>query len=96
MRYGAGLGRVVKLVHTAVAAQGFAGWDPGSRFTAPLLRPHGGSVPHTAPEGPRTRIHNYVLGSFREKTETTNQPTLRLLESCTDFREGRWGTAVTE
>ena len=41
--------------------QGFANWDPGCRLSTT-------SEAHTAePEGPTTRIYNYILGDFGEK-----------------------------
>ena len=63
-RFGAGpLGRVVKLVCSASAAQGFAGSDPG--------RGHGTAhqaASHIAqPEALTTEIYNYVLGGFGKK-----------------------------
>ena len=52
---------MVKFVHCASAAQGFAGLDPGHR--------HG--TGHWAilrqPEGPAARIYSCVLGGFGEK-----------------------------
>ena len=53
---------MVKFVHSASVAQGFAGSDPG--------RGHGyaEAASHIAqPEALTTRIHNYVLGGFGEK-----------------------------
>ena len=46
-------------------AQGFAGWDLGHR---PSSSGHAEAVfPMAQPEGPTTRIYNYVLGAFGEK-----------------------------
>ena len=60
-------GRVVKFARAALATQGFAGSDPG----------HGPSTAHQAmlkwhptqlePEGPTTRIYNYVPGGSGEE-----------------------------
>ena len=55
-------GWVVKFVHSALAAQGFAGLDAGRSSG------HAEAGSHIAnPEGPTTGIYNYVLGGFREK-----------------------------
>ena len=59
------MARAVKFTRSASAAQGFAGSDPGlGHGTAcqATLRWH-----PPEPEGPTTRICNYVLGGFREK-----------------------------
>ena len=37
--------------------------------TALLIRPCWGSVPHSTPEGPTTRVYSYVLGDFGRKKE---------------------------
>ena len=64
---------MVKFVHSALAAQGFASLDPGhGHGTAhqAMLRLH----PHIAqPEGPTTRIYNYVLGGFGNKKKEKNK-----------------------
>ena len=58
---------MVRFVHSGSAAQGFSGSDPGgARSTAQSGRVE--VMSHiTQPEGPTTRIYNYVLGDFGEK-----------------------------
>ena len=55
-------GRVVKFARSALAAQGFVGLVPGRRHGTAELASH-----VSQPEGPATKIYNYVLGGFREK-----------------------------
>ena len=58
---------MVKFAHSALAAQGFAGSDSGHRPTHHSSG-HAEAASHIAePEGPTTRIYNYVLGGFGEK-----------------------------
>ena len=46
-------GRVVRFTRSTLAAQGFAGSDPG-RNMVPLIRPCGGGIPHVT----TGRTHN--------------------------------------
>ena len=53
---------MVKFAHSTSAAQAFTGLDPGHGHG------HAEVASHIAqPEGPTTRIYNYVLGAFEEK-----------------------------
>ena len=55
---------MVEFAHSALVAQGFTGSDPGRRHSTA----HAEVTSHIAqPEGPTTRIYNYVLGVFGEK-----------------------------
>ena len=58
---------MVKFVSSTSAAQGFTSLDPGCGHGTAHLS-HAEAVSHTAqPEGPTSRICNYVLGGFGEK-----------------------------
>ena len=64
---GLACGPVVKFVHSASAARGFAGSDPGhGHGTAhqAMLRQH--PTCHNQKD-PQLKIHNYVPGGFGEK-----------------------------
>ena len=57
---------MVKSTHSALAAQSFAGSDPGcGHGTAHQAREAASHIPQ--PEGPTTRIYTYVLGGFGKK-----------------------------
>ena len=59
---------MVKFARSASAAQGFAGSYPGRRYGTThqaMLRRH----PISHPEGPATKIYNYVPGGFGEKKQ---------------------------
>ena len=63
-------------------APGFTSLDPGRRPST-LLSGHAEAVSHIAePGGPTARIHNYVLGGFREKKEK------KKVRLATDVRSG--------
>ena len=66
MLYGQAHSRVVKFEHSALVAQGFAGFDPGHRPStahhAMLRHSHIAEL-----EGPTTRIYDYVLGGSGEE-----------------------------
>ena len=63
----AGPGRVIKFALSALVAQRFAGWDPGQGHGT-ACQGHAEVASQVAqPEGPTTRIYNYVVGSFGEK-----------------------------
>ena len=69
--------RVVKftrcaLAHSASVAQGFAGSDPGQRTWHSSSGHAEVESNIVQPEGPTTRIYNYVLGGFGEKKEEKN------------------------
>ena len=78
-------GRVVKFACSISAAQGFTGSDPG--------RGHGTAhqamlevASHIAqPEGPTSRIYNYVLGGFGDKKKKKKKKKRRL---ATDVSSG--------
>ena len=57
-------GQVVKFLHSTLAAQSFAGLDPGCRHGHAEAVSH---VPHL--EGPTTKICNYILCGFGEKKQ---------------------------
>ena len=57
-------GQVVKFTRSTLAAQGFAGADPGRRYSTAnqaMLRQH--PTWHEQKD-PQLRIHNYVLGGL--------------------------------
>ena len=60
-------GRVVKFECSASEVWGFAGSDPGRGPSSPVRVEVASHMPQ--PEGPTTRIYNYVLGSFGGKKE---------------------------
>ena len=58
---------MVGFTHFTLAVQGFDGLDPRCAPTH-LSSSHAEMVSHIRePEGPTTRIYNYVLGGFGEK-----------------------------
>ena len=58
---------MVKFVLSASAAQGFTGLDPGHGHGTTHLSPAEVASHIAQPEGPTTRIYNYVLGDVGEK-----------------------------
>ena len=70
---------------SALEAQGFTGLDPGCR-QGTASSGHAEVASHTAqPEGPATRIYNYVLGGFGEKKTKEKKNGRRL---ATDVNSG--------
>ena len=62
-------GGVLEFAHSASAAQRFTDSDPGHRPST-VHQAKTEAASHIAePEGPKTRIYNYVLGGFGKKKE---------------------------
>ena len=75
---GPACGQVVKFMPSALVAQGFAGSDPRAQ-TWRHSSGHAEAVSHmTQPEGPTTRIYNYVLGGFEKKKKKEKKKKRRL------------------